>query len=289
MPTEIDQSRLPAAQGSVATPTTDAGSSQPPSSGAGNPPAASAVDDAERRRRTEEGRRLKALEDIVITQQQQLSVMGAAQSEREKREQQAILDSLLPEERLERQIGMLGERIDAMQSRATQPVARTEDPVVYQQRRMQEIIDEVNREFPGADITAEERDALVQRGAVSLETPESYAHDLRLIAAANTRGKPPPTPAQNGQPQGGVGGGQGGTMPQGNTEESIDELVERRATEKSDEYLRQFGINRPNSARASVPAGPPTSDSYRTLASGFGSNMSPRQRRAAIEKLRNQR
>lgn len=297
MPTNVDLSNMPAAQGSNGQPTTDAGVT-PPSNGAGSPPAATnAVDDAERQRRAAEGRRIKelaeqnaGLQNVVIGLQKQLSDIGASLSAREEREIQAELDSLPPEDRLTRQLQLteqkLSRRIDAMQSRATQPVAQ-EDPVAYQQRMMQEILDSVNSEFPGADITPDERDELVRLGAVSLEDPKAYAHDLRLMAASHTRGKPPTTSSQNGQAKGGVEGGQGGTMP--NNDQNVDELVEKRAQEKADEYLRQFGINRPNSARAAVPTGPPTSESYQQLARNFGSNMSPRQRKAEIEKLRNRR
>lgn len=298
MPTNVDLSNMPAAQGSNGQPTTDAGAQTPPSNGAGSPPAATnAVDEAERQRRAAEGRRIKALEEqnaglqnMLLAQQKQLADLGASLTAREEREIKAELDSLPPEDRLARQLELteqkLSRRIDAMQSRATQPVAQ-EDAIAYQNRRMQEILDQVNAEFPGVDITPEDRDALVQRGAINLETPETYAHDLRLLAAAHMRGNPQSTPPQNGQTQGSVGGGQGGSMP--NTDQNIDELVEQRAQQKADEYLRQFGINRPNSAHAAIPTGPATSESYQQLARNFGSNMAPRQRKAALQKLRDQR
>lgn len=296
MPTSIDLNQIPAAQGSNGQSTSDAGSSQPPSGGSGSPPAAAGGDDAaERQRRAAEGRRTKDLQQkidgltsLVVQQQQTLAALGASMNEQEQQRQQAYLESLPPEQRLEELIKLQTKRIDAMQSQTTRPVAvqPAESDVAYQNRRMQEILDEANELYPGANITAEERDALVERGALDISSEEAYARSLKQIAHLATRGNPP---------QQGDVGQQGGTMPQGTnqqqplTEDEVERRAQLRAQEIADQQLRALGIHRPNAASAASTTGPATSETYQGIARSFNSRIPPKQRIAQLQKARDRR
>jgi hypothetical protein len=280
MPIDIPRQTLPAAQESK-DPKAAAGETPPPAASPETPPAAG-DDDAkrERDRRAAEGRRLRALEETNVQLAQNVSVltsrleqMGAQLSAREQRDQEAYLNSLPPDERLEKKVELLEQRLAAPPARPTQPAAPpTEDPVAYQRRRAQEILDGINERF-GTDITPEEAVELGRRGIVDWASEDTYVATLRSVAIQAAQARPTPS--------------QGGVTPQGKetpvAKNSQTDDIDKRIQDGVDAALRDLGIHRPNSPRAAAASGPVSSEDMQKTTWGYSSRQGPKAMRAKLQ------
>lgn len=289
----IDIPMPPAQTANQASP--DAGAAPPPSGDAAGSPGA--IDEAkrERDRRAQEGRELAELrrQNAQLAGQvtglyDQLNKIGASLSEREKREQEAYLQSLPPDERADKRIELLEQRLDAATARTTQQQqpqdarvgqSRQETEQEARDRLSREILAEVNAQF-GTDITLEDAADLGERGLIDWGGPDTFRSTLKTVAAMSTASR------QATPPKEGVEGG-GGNVANKQQGSSVSEDERTRIRREEEERIyRELGISRPNSARAASgrPA-PPDPQEIRQATWDYNPR-NPKAARQRIAKIR---
>ena len=205
-----------------------------------------------------------------------MSEQRRADAQRQQREMDAYLNTLPPEQRLDRKIEILGEQIKQMQRpavtpsrpaqqpqpqqqrQAPQPQYTEQDSVEYMRQRAVQIVGEAEREF-GVKVDVSALDD------AAWETEDSFYRAVMRTAARDS---------QNGET----------TVPRKPPANETPQQMQQRIRREIQEEL---GVSSPNAPKGSSRATrKPTEDDVKSLVNGYQSAKGPK---AAAAKLREMR
>lgn len=239
---------------------------------AGAPAAAQAKQKTERDRLADRGREIAqlrkerdALAQQLTATQQRLSTIEERLALDEQQRLQAYLQSLPPEQRVQEEIRLLREQIGTLQQRLSS-AQRAETVEAYKNRRMREILDEVNARY-GLD-----GEDAIRVGDDSLDESGEVAFYASALAEAKYRAKMKST-----------GGSVAPKKSTNQTSSNIDEVIARVKEETRREILKELGVSSPASARPAGGGGKVTSEDIQKALRGYNSRLGPG---AVMKKLR---